>query len=254
LEAASDPKEFSKARPFDVLTGDARIQEPNGLDPNQVAPTYFKHSGGMGATVSLWPPQNRFDTVQHGTYYVSFYWNSTRALDNRTQWPSSGGGQNRDSEGNDLHRVIDEMLGKPEMDLLRAEAEFRLGNFQAAADLINITRTLWGELPPVTPAGAPHSVPGANDCVPRIWNGTCGSLWDALIYEKRIETYGTGIAFYDARRWGCLLEGTWTQLPVPGHQLQHYGDKPVYTFGGPDRVGQFGTASKPTNCPLMYKP
>jgi hypothetical protein len=138
------------------------------------------------------------------------------------------------------------MILPAEVQLLKAEAEFRLGHFQEAADLINFTRVENGELPPVTTAGT-----SGPSCVPRLWNGACGDLWDALIYEKRIETYGTAISFFDLRGWGCLLEGTLTQLPPPGRQLD-LQDRVIYTFGG--NPGQVGSASKPTNCPLLHRP
>jgi hypothetical protein len=74
---------------------------------------------------------------------------------------------------------------------------------------------------------------------------------DALMYEKRIETYGTAISFFDLRGWGCLLEGTPTELPPPGRQLDLLG-KPNYTYGG--KPGTAGSAPKPTNCPLLHRP
>jgi len=127
------------------------------------------------------------------------------------------------------------------------EAEIRLGNPAAAAALINKTRVGNGELPPVTAAGVP---PGPG-CVPKRYDGACGSLFDALMYEKRIETYGTAIAYFDLRGWGCLLEGTPTQLPPPGRQLDLLG-KVNYTYGG--SPGAVGSAPKPTNCPLLHRP
>jgi hypothetical protein len=133
-----------------------------------------------------------------------------------------------------------------EMDLLEAEAEIRLGNPGAAAILINKTRVLNGELPPVTASG----VPASNSCVPQRFDRSCGTLMEALMYEKRVETYGTGISFFDARGWGCLAEGTPIQLPPPGRQLDLLG-KPIHTYGG---VGKPGGAPVPSNCPLMYNP
>ena len=95
----------------------------------------------------------------------------------------------------------------------------------------------------------PASTPGF-PCVPRRYDGSCGSLMDALMYEKRLETYGQAISYFDLRGWGCLLEGTPVQLPPPGRQLDLLG-VPNYTFGG---VGQPGGAPKPTNCPLLHRP
>jgi hypothetical protein len=117
-----------------------------------------------------------------------------------------------------------------EMDLLKAEGLIRLNRAAEAVPLINRTRVANGQLPPVTLDGPPNE-PG---CVPRKANGQCGSLWDALRYEKRIEGLGvTGvIAFFDQRGWQALAENSLTQLPVPGRELGTLR-LPLYTFGGP---------------------
>jgi hypothetical protein len=116
-----------------------------------------------------------------------------------------------------------------EMRFLRAEALFRTGNRQGAADLINISRVAAGSLPPVTVDGPPRTP----SCVPRKDDGSCGDLWDALMYEKRIETHATEaiIPFTDMRGWGRLLKGSMINLPVPGRELQTLG-LDYYTFGG----------------------
>jgi hypothetical protein len=117
-----------------------------------------------------------------------------------------------------------------EMDLLKAEALIRLNRAAEAVPLINKTRVANGELPPVTVNGPPDE-PG---CVPRKLSGACGSLWDALRYEKRIEGLGVSgvIAFFDARGWQALPENSITQLPVPGRELTTLRQD-IYTFGGP---------------------
>ena len=100
-----------------------------------------------------------------------------------------------------------------EMDLLKAEALIRLNRANEAVPLINKTRVANGQLPPVTEAGPPDE----QGCVPRKMNGQCGSLWDALRYEKRLEGMGISgvIAFFDARGWQMLPENSILQLPVP---------------------------------------
>ena len=117
-----------------------------------------------------------------------------------------------------------------EMDLLKAEALIRLGRAEEAVPLINKTRVANGELPPVTVEGPPD----APDCVPRKLSGECGSLWDALRYEKRIEMIGVDptVAFFDARGWQTLVENSITELPIPGRELATLR-LPSYTFGGP---------------------
>ena len=132
-----------------------------------------------------------------------------------------------------------------EMDLLKAEGLIRLGRAAEAVPLINKTRVANGQLPPVTIAGPPDE-PG---CVPRKLNGQCGSLWDALRYEKGIEGLGvTGvIGFLDARGWQSLIENTPIHLPVPGRELAVLR-RPLYTFGG----GGEGSAPVPSpeTCPI----
>ena len=118
-----------------------------------------------------------------------------------------------------------------EINLLRAEAELRLGNPQTAADLINLTRVPNGGLPPATPENIGH--PGD----PR---GPRGSLWAMLKYEKGIETCQAqmGVAWFDRRGWGTLVPGSILHFPIPGSELELMG-LPIYTFGG---VGGEGAA------------
>jgi len=133
-----------------------------------------------------------------------------------------------------------------EMDLLKAEALIRLNRAEEAVPLINKTRVANGQLPPVTVQGPPDE-PG---CVPRKLNGNCGSLWDALRYEKKIEGLGVNAvtAFFDARGWQALPENTPVHFPVPGRELGTLR-MALYTFGGPG-----GEASAPApndeQCPV----
>jgi hypothetical protein len=96
-------------------------------------------------------------------------------------------------------------LLRAEMDLLKAEALVRLGRAAEAVPLVNRTRVANGELPPVTVDGPPN-VAG---CVPRKLDGGCGSLWDALRYEKRLEVLGIHPpgGYLDARGWQTLAAG-----------------------------------------------
>jgi len=98
----------------------------------------------------------------------------------------------------------------------------------------------------VTVDGPPDE-PG---CVPRKFNGQCGSLWDALRYEKGIEMIGTDavVRFFDSRGWQLLPEHAFTQLPVPGRELGTLRLE-LYTFGGPG--GQSSApAPDPERCPV----
>jgi len=119
-----------------------------------------------------------------------------------------------------------------EMDLLKAEALIRLGRAAEAIPLINKTRVAAGQLPAVDINGAPGTAP---NCVPRKMSGACGNLWDALRYEKRIETLGLtgGLPYYDARGWGQLVEHTMIHFPMPVVDIELLmGADAVYTFGG----------------------
>ena len=133
-----------------------------------------------------------------------------------------------------------------EMDLLKAEALIRLGRAAEAVPLINKTRLANGQLPPVTIDGPPDE-PG---CVPRKLNGQCGSLWDALRFEKRMEGLGVSgvIAYFDARGWQTLPENTILQLPVPGAELATLR-MPNYTFGGPGGESS-APVPDPERCPV----
>jgi hypothetical protein len=117
-----------------------------------------------------------------------------------------------------------------EMDLLKAEALIRLNRAAEALPLINKTRVANGGLPAVTLDGAPGTAPA---CTPRRINGSCGNLWDALKYEKRIETLGLSgrVPYYDARGWGTLLDATMIHYPMPVVDLELLG-MAVYSFGG----------------------
>jgi hypothetical protein len=132
-----------------------------------------------------------------------------------------------------------------EMRLLKAEGLIRLGLAPAALPLINVSRAAAG-LPDVTVDGPPD----AQGCVPRQLDGDCGSLWDALRHEKRMEGLGVSgvIAFFDARGWQELPENTMLHLPVPGAELATL-QRTNYTFGG----GGTGSAPAPAFgvCPVV---
>jgi hypothetical protein len=129
---------------------------------------------------------------------------------------------------------------KAEVDLLAAEGYIRTGNIAAAAAKIDLSRTTAG-LPPLV--GAVNSltdpVPGAANCVPRVpqppafTSTACGTILEAMKYEKRMETafqtYGGW--FFDSRGWGDLPVNTATQYPVPFEELDARGHG-FYDLGG----------------------
>jgi hypothetical protein len=99
---------------------------------------------------------------------------------------------------------------------------------QAVADFVNATRTLHGLA--ATDAGGTNS-----NCVPKLPNGTCGSLFEMFKWEKRLETQFAGPLrigwYFDGRGWGDLLEGTILQFPVPYREMQLLQEVP-YNYGG----------------------
>jgi hypothetical protein len=125
---------------------------------------------------------------------------------------------------------------KAELDMIQAEGHIRQGNYQAAADLINITRVDRGGLPEVT-GTVTGGLAGA-DCVPRVPSGStvaCGNLMEAMKWEKRIETLGThfGSWFLDSRGWNDLPEGTALFWAVPFQDLlaRGYATNQIYGAG-----------------------
>src|SRR3981081_4708520 len=121
-----------------------------------------------------------------------------------------------------------QMFQKAENDLLLAEAYYRLGDLASAAALINNTRVANGNLPPL-PATmtATDPVPGGAACVPRVPDPTtnytssqCGTLFEALKWEKRMELafMQYGAWYLDSRGWGDLALGTPLEWPVLSQQ------------------------------------
>lgn len=192
--------------PFTMGTKDRRIQ-PAGPVPSGTTAFFGKYFGHHRATI--W-------NISRGTYHRTYYF------------------YHRAGRGNTWETGPQLVLTVTEKDLLRAEALIRLDRAADAVPLINLSRVANGELDPVTVDGPPD-VPG---CVPRKirpgpMQGQCGSLWDALRYEKRIENAGIDqtTAFLDARGWQSLVEGTPVQFPVPALELQ-LRQQPIYSFGG----------------------
>lgn len=198
--------------PWQMRTPDRRIQ---GAASATAAGKYVAYS-----RLSIW-------AAARGTYRFSWYY-----------YLRSGAG--------DSWYVGPQLtLLRSEMDLLKAEALIRLGRAAEAVPLINNTRVANGQLPPVTVDGPPDN--GA--CVPRKFNGACGSLWDALRHEKTLELMGVegGVSWWDGRGWGALQEGTPIHMPIPGRELDNLG-LANYTFGG--NAGGGAPPPDPERCPV----
>lgn len=125
-------------------------------------------------------------------------------------------------------------MTKAEIDGLRAEGLYRKGDRAGAAALVNITRVKNG-LPAITDFSETAVVPGGNACVPKVPKAPsfntvgCGTLWDALKYEKRLEEAYVHYSawFLDGRGWGDLPKDTPLFWAVPYQELLVRG----YTLG-----------------------
>jgi hypothetical protein len=119
-------------------------------------------------------------------------------------------------------------ITKTENDMLAAEALIRLNRAAEAVPLINASRAAHG-LPPFADATsrAPAQPGGsATSCVPRTPTGPnnsleCGSLLEAMKWEKRMETIFSGYVQWmqDSRGWGDLPVGSPTMWPVPYQEM-----------------------------------
>jgi hypothetical protein len=202
---------------FQLRTKDRRIQGPTG--PSSLGKYFGFHNA------SVW-------AATRGTYIRSDY--AFYRFGRGTSWQN----------GPQVAMTV------TEMDLIRAEALIRLGRAAEAVPLINKTRVANGELPPVTIDGPPDEA----GCVPRKYmpgptQGQCGSLWDALRYEKRIEMAGVDpiVAYADARGWQTLVQDTYIEFPVPGRELGTTL-KGLYTYGG--GLAGSSPAPDPARCPV----
>jgi hypothetical protein len=185
-------------RPFDIDTDDSRI---TGGDP-KTSGKYIRYMGN-----SPFPADRG---IYHYSNYIDWRWYYIRQANFVTEWPD---------------------LTQWELDFIAAEANYRLGNRDATMAHVNASRAQ-GDLPPFTDANG--VAPGGDRCVPQNPDGSCGDLWEAYKYEKRVELFHYGFAteYFDDRGWGDLVDWTWQQVPVPGSELELLLME-VYTFGGP---------------------
>ncbi|HEU0298166.1 MAG TPA: hypothetical protein VFR37_01905 [Longimicrobium sp.] len=196
------------AQPVVIVTPDLRFPQGATLAAQNAAP------GRYLFVRSAWSRPDR------GTWKWSWYANrqATNVSASAAPWPE---------------------VEYNEMRFLAAEALFRSGQLQQAADSINITRVFNG-LNATNAAGLNTS------CVPKLPNGTCGNLFEMLKWEVRMETWLTGPYranwYFLGRGTNGLFRGTPEQFPIPAEQIQVSGLGEAYTFGG---VG--GQSSAPTS-------
>jgi hypothetical protein len=156
--------------------------------------------------------------------------------DNGNPWANSNYDHFRWRPINDANGVGTwTLMSFREIAMLRAEALIRLNRTADAIPLINASRTANG-LPAiptgatVVPGGtAAAPVIGGSSCVPRVpvsaTTTACGSVLEAMKYEKRMESAMTGYSqwFIDNRGWGDLVAGTPTEWPVPIQEANSRG-------------------------------
>ncbi|WP_373070292.1 hypothetical protein [Gemmatimonas sp.] len=140
-------------------------------------------------------------------------------------------------------------MSKTEMDMLAAEGYIRTGNLPAAITLVNVTRARNGLDPigNVASATVAYSTDRAT-CVPQVpvapsfTTTACGSLLEAMKYEKRMETAFTGYFIWmaDNRGWGDLVEGTPVEWPVPYQEMQARQNQPYYNGTNRAPRGTYG--------------
>lgn len=124
------------------------------------------------------------------------------------------------------------------MRLLKAEALLHLdpvANKEEVVDIINETRVDVGEMNPAQLTDDTGSMSDPQSALDD------ASVWSKLKHEKRIESFATasGMAFYDRRGWGDLVQGTVQDLPIPGEELEIL-EKALYTS---EVVGSTGKIS-----------
>jgi hypothetical protein len=102
-----------------------------------------------------------------------------------------------------------------EMKLIRAEAQARLGNLQAAIDLINQVRTQTSSTVDEPVAGLPALTAAQ---LPDL-----ASILRQIAYERRYELFSQGLRWEDLRRLGtgnALSAVTFTFLPLPATECR----------------------------------
>jgi len=201
-----------------VVTPDTRFVQGSTLaeqlDPVNTG-SLFSIPDALPNVDDQWGIASVWKRPDRGTWRWSYYWHTDAeqyAYFNDFDWPQ---------------------VTIAEMDLLRAEAAYRDGDMVTTASIVDTYRTANG-LSAFT--GTAYGPTDNASCVPRLPDNTCGDLWEALKWEKRMETHFKGIYgnswFFDGRGWGDLFEGTPLQFPIPCLEAQTLGLLPCYTFGG----------------------
>jgi len=129
-------------------------------------------------------------------------------------------GYQETNTGNPMH-----LFTAAEVQMLEAEAEFQLGNYDAARAILDAgARTVRGGLPPLA------------DSDP-------ATIEQAIYYENLVELAeaGCGTSLAYMRRYDRLQAGSFTQLPVPARDIELLRGTPD-SYGGAANIGSPGTA------------
>jgi hypothetical protein len=196
--------------PFLLRTPDRRF--PAGVDraAQQVASGGTSRAGTPAGTVLYFRNRPTGEDTPADPWGTWFY-------DNHRSWHIRAAGVNGPYV----------MFAKVENDMLAAEGQLRTGQLAAAVALINISRLRAGLAEIGVVSAITDQVPGGTGCVPRVpqppnyTTTACGSIFEAMKWEKRTETSMIGYHqwFIDSRGWGDLAQGTALEWPVPYQEL-----------------------------------
>lgn len=226
--------------PFLIRTPDKRFPSGDTRGAQNLSSGAPAKSGTPPGTVLYFYNRLAGDDKPQFAWGSSFY-------DNQRFWGVRFNGQNGP--------IV--MLSKAENDLLRAEALIITGKTDQAIPLINLTRVRAG-LPAIAVTTDKNAiVPGGTACVPRVpvapgfTTTACGTVFDALKWEKRVETSFTGYAqwYIDSRGWGDLTRGTVLEWAVPWQELYARQNLTIYTTTRTAGSGNYGCPGPLAACP-----
>lgn len=198
-----------------IVTDDTRFPQGSTVAEQEAA-------DGSLFVIPYWGIANVWKRADRGTWRWSYYWHID--AEQYTYWADFDWPQ----------------VTVAEMDLLEAEAEYRIGSAANAAAIVSSYREANG-------LSATDALGTNAECVPRLpaanqgadvapGDANCGGLFEMLKWEKRMETHFKGLYmnswWFDGRGWGDLFAGTPLHFPIPCLEAQTLGLLPCYTFGG----------------------
>ncbi len=138
-------------------------------------------------------------------------------------------------------------MSATEISMLAAEGYIRTNQLPQAIALINESRVRNGLAPIPAGTSATQPIGTLPNCVPRVPQApnftttACGTVLEAMKYEKRMETAFTGymIWYTDNRGWGDMIATTPLEWPVPYQEMQAR-QKPFYNGTLQAPLGTYG--------------